>query len=209
MCAESIQYDSSPIHDFLKEIDLLEWSPPARRASLHTLVSSAIKVGRRQVTYYETVRDKQKYWARAFRFGMVFFGGAGFVLPLLKPFSTYASWLTNGTDAGYVCLALAAICVMGNNVFAASSNQSRFLLTRFKLEKFLTEFRISVTSAELSWASGEITDTDVRNLLKVVKEFVCLVFDVAIEETGAWSSEVQSAIDALSKKFDAASGRKA
>jgi hypothetical protein len=129
---------------------------------------------------------------------MVVFGGLGFVSPLLKP------WYEHASDIGYIFLAIAAVCITANSVFAASSNQSRYLLARFKLERLLADFRLNVVAAELGANGPIVSDEQLRDIVDSTKMFLSAVFDAEIRETGEWSKEVQGAIDALSKRIESA-----
>ena len=191
-----IRSTKSAIHEFLDSTKALDWTAQGRLTALKQLITSAIKVGETQVIYYEDVRNKQQMWAQTFRIGMVGFGGAGFVFPLLS------RWIAHAPEIGYVCLAIAAICITANNVFASANNQSRFLLSQFKLEKLLSEFRLSVAQAEVSWTDATISEKQLFEAIGLIKMFLSDVFDSVINETGEWSKDVRDAIDVLSRKID-------
>ena len=186
----------SAIHEFLQAVEGLDWSPEGRREALSVVVQSAVNVGQTQATYYNDTRSKQKVWSTACRGGIVLFGGAGLLCPFLRP------WVPLASDLGYVCLGLAAICVMTNSMFAASSNQLRFLLCQFKIEKLLADFRLSVAEAQLAWTGSTLSDKQVLDTIALTRTFISTLFDSVISETGEWGKEVRDAIDAFSRRID-------
>lgn len=201
MSTSATPIGSSPIHSFLTSVDSLDLSEAGRRTALQALVRSALKIGEDNIQYYESVRNRQNYWSRALRIGMVTFGGLGFLSPLLKP------WVASGSDYGYVFLALAAVCITTNSVFAASSNQSRFLLSRFRLEKLVADFRLTITATELSWNDKSISDDQLTAMIDSTKEFLSAVFELIINETTEWSTEIHGAIEEISRKIDSSSNK--
>ena len=117
-------------------------------------------------------------------------------MPLLKP------WCNNAADLGYIALALAAICVTSNSIFAASGNQSRFLLSRFKIEQLTANFRLASASNQLTWDPKGITDEQAKYAIDQAKSFLNSVFDVLSSETKDWSTEIQNAISEASRRLD-------
>lgn len=177
----------------------LKWDDAETGKSLDAMFHALDALADAEVRYYYRRRKKQAFYSGLFR-GLAWGAGViGLLLPLLAaacplPFDEHGK-------LGYVFLALAGGLLGANSLFGGTSGHVRFALTQLKLEKLITQ-------ARLSWQSYRAEAGDAENGNRAKAGFALMtkyadgLYETILGETGDWGEAVQAELAKFKKQIE-------
>jgi hypothetical protein len=185
------------------------------RAALERMVKEAIKTANDDLAWYNNRAKHVKRMSRGMRRWAIYLGILGGVCPLLgeSVFGGIGALLTGlfiaGTEeslardaisgvsasgTGLVLFALAAGCLLIDQVFGYSSSWMRYRLAELRLGKLVRTFKLDVESELAMFEGRSLPHEQAKSILTRLKAFVAGLEDIRIEETETWVAEFKAGL---------------
>jgi hypothetical protein len=179
------------------ELEPLDWSPDARAASLTTVFTQARDYGAGAEAWYGKHRGPKRLWARVLRVGAILLGIAAAVLPILSQI-----FGQDEVDPAWsaVALALAAGLVGLDRYHGFSISWMRYMSTELALTRQRHEFAYA-WQQRLTTVRTPPSDDDVKDMLKIARDYVLRVDDTITAETSEWAKEFLTALSASEQQL--------
>lgn len=183
--------DPERLQAFLASTATLDWSPPARAASLERLFAAVDALAQAEIGYYYRMRRRTRWtsgWTRVLAW---ITGTLGLLAPLVGATGVDAdrAW----SQWGFVLLGLAASFLAANALFEGSSGHSRFVSAQLELERRLALFRLEWYGLKARMAQPP-SDESLHAAFELFRGFAGGVYATLGEETSAWVTNLQTVL---------------
>lgn len=178
------------ISNFLDRTRSLGWSRAEIANSLNAVVFELDELAQAEVRYYfrqRKYRARSSFWLRlaAWIFG---------TLGLLAPLAGGAMGRPTLEKWGYVLLAVSASAIAANTLFSSTSEHIRYTTTQLALERLIITFRVDWFQMRALRGTFE-TDEAIEAAFALMLRFVDAVSKTILDETNAWGSTLEEAIE--------------
>jgi hypothetical protein len=176
--------------------------------SLHEYVECKVQ---QEIKWYSDKKAGKAFASRTLRLLTIAFSTLGGLVPLLQA-SGVSSVLGNVIplgissaiqfgQVGYLFIGLAAGSFAFDKFFGYSSGWIRYLTTMLSLQRALEEFRLDWLRLAVALDRREPTAADFEKFLGISKSVIVSVRAQVEQETQAWATEFQSALQMLGEEL--------
>ena len=183
------------------DIPTLKWDDDNASHSLRALFEVVQDDAQAQIDWYAKKSKPKRRYSFALRIFAIMLAILGGLCPIVGEIDGI-----NLDPVGYVLFALAAGCVVFDQLFGVSSGWMRFMSAHLELKAGLDRFRLDWVELDARVKDGRPTIEDVQEHIDLLKELNAFVHDTVQSETASWVAEFRSNLRELTK-FVRAKGR--
>ena len=176
------------------DIPTLKWDDDNASHSLRALFEAVQDDAQSQIDWYEDKSKPKRRFSFALRIFAIMLAILGGLCPIVGKIDGI-----NLDPVGYVLFALAAGCVVFDQLFGVSSGWMRFMSAHLELKAGLDRFRLDWVELDARVEDGKPTIEDVQEHIDLLKEFNAFVHDTVQSETASWVAEFRSNLRELTK----------
>ena len=176
------------------DIPTLKWDDDNASHSLRALFEAVQDDAQVQIDWYEDKSKPKRWFSFALRIFAILLAILGGLCPIVGEIDGI------GLDRiGYVLFALAAGCVVFDQLFGVSSGWMRFMSAHLELKAGLDRFRLDWVALDARVKDGKPTIESVQVHIDLLQDFNAFVHDTVQKETGTWVAEFRSSLQELTK----------
>ncbi len=176
------------------DIPTLKWDDDNASNSLRALFEAVQDDAQSQIDWYADKAKPKRRFSFALRIFAIMLAILGGLCPIVGEINGI------GLDRiGYVLFALAAGCVVFDQLFGVSSGWMRFMSAQLELKAGLDRFRLDWAELDARVEDGKPTLEDVQEHIDLLKAFNAFVHDTVLSETAGWVAEFRSNLRELTK----------
>ncbi len=186
--------DMSEARPGFPDIPTLKWDDDNASQSLRALFEAVQDDAQVQIDWYAQKSKPKRRFSFALRIFAIMLAILGGLCPIVGEIDGI------GLDRiGYVLFALAAGCVVFDQLFGVSSGWMRFMSAHLELKAGLDRFRLDWVELDARVEDGKPTLEDVQEHIDLLKAFNAFVHDTVLSETAGWVAEFRSNLRELTK----------
>jgi hypothetical protein len=190
---------------FFDAVNANAWTDENLLASLKAIFVALNELIQSDVEYYDNRRGQQRRLSTITRGGVIVFGTAGLLAPLLQNINPE---FKNCVAYGYFSLGIAAAFLAGNRLFGATGGHIRYVMAQLDLGRLMTRFGLEWSQWLAKNRGLPPEEINIDEAFDLFKKVADNAYQIVQEETRVWGKSVSDALAEYEKSIGANKGSK-